>query len=338
MRDSRVQWDAARRRRWSLALAALVTAVLASDDARAQTTVSEGRICLALRDRFSADDALEEILRVELAGLGASFAGQNCLPVSVEAVSSEVALVRLEGRAPRIVDLEAVRPPLRPRSLALTIAEEINSLRVDRPPLRAAPDPTGVEGPNHLSIPQGSGEGSDAFETGGTSLLIAGWVGHAFGSDHTVGGMELGAEVHVGNSLAGSFRWGIEGAYGKSAVQPFGDLGVAALGGTLAWAWRLLQNKELTIIASPGLAAGVTWLSADVEDGAVASEQHTTTPYLRLHATLLLSWQLAPSIALEFGPSVGALLVAPEIFGEGELIGGWSGFWLAGRAGVRIGL
>lgn len=308
--------------------------------------------CVVLSDGFTSDAALQEILRVELDGLGVRVeedsAASQCAQVALRRLAEDAAIIEIDDQS-RVIDLSTVEESLRIRSLALAVTEELNSISAAAPHLRPAPDPrpsSPVGAPPYPSSQPSETHGATPADMSpaasdaapGPRLVLAAAVERAFGSEHTLGAGRIGVELDFGSTQTGRWRAGLEGAYGEKDASPFGAVGIGQLGAWTGWNWSPLSFGQFELSALPELALGVSRIRADPMGSVLVTDREQLSFYLRIGLALLMRFHFTSEVALEAGPAVAAFPVPVEVLGENEPIGGLTGVHLGGRLALVLGL
>lgn len=336
--------------RRSLALSAVLI-VLPTAWAHAQNREAQ---CIRLRDEFSAGEELQDILRTELTSLGARLAhsgeAQGCTSVHLDRLSDDVAVIKVERRAPRIADLSSISPTLRARSLALTLAEELNSYHSDLPPLRLPVDPDAaashviVEPPAATTTPSPDPAPTEGTPTEGPSnqevtvgLTVEGSVPYVFVSNQALVGGRVGVELDLGlGPLVGRFRGGLEGTYHGKRIPPFGRFDAVLLGAYAGWRWGISLDSVVSFALVPELGVGALSANGEAGSGATLNPSDAVTMYLRTSLATYARFRLTPVLALDVGAVFGGAPVPARVLRREEVVGGISGFYVEGRVGLLL--
>lgn len=294
--------------------------------------------CIRLTDDFDPGDALERLLAVELHERGISISDEgdrHCLPVHVDEVSEQVAVVELpEGRS-RVVDLTPIAPDLRLRSLALAVAEELHAVHADAPQLQPAPQPSQPEPPPQQVV-------EARVETVATpapatpsvhpvELVIGGMLEYFPTDSQTLGGGRLGIVVHPDAEVAGRLRFGLQGLFGEGEAGALGSFDARVFSGWVAWDWPVANWESGSFRVIPELGVGVVWLRGRANASAVLASEDTASFYLRVSLAAALRLAITDGFAVELGPYVGVVPVPVEVLGDDESVAGASGFMFGGQ-------
>lgn len=305
--------------------------------------------CVHLRDTFSQGEGLREILRTELLNVGLRVvdAGPDseCFELRVDRLADDVAVIEVAGEHTRVVELGPIEAHLRPRSLALTVAEELNTLRSDLPPLRPAVDPTRAdpdagdpEGTAAVSIASPPPAPSVSTPVGHHAVVAGARVDYAFDTEQTLVGGQAAIELDLGLGFAPRLRLGVLGAFGSQSVAPFGDFDFTMLGMAAGFFLGFPVSDTVAFALLPEFEASLVWAQGSPIAGATLNESTALDLLLRVQLSALTQFRLTDGIILELGPTVGWALLPVEVLGPDAVLGGISGPLLGGRLGIVLAL